>query len=93
MQFKSNKWRDIKTGDCAEIYKSHLDQFCKLHLMVTGTVVIACYRETINFIITRFELKSNSFVKKNRTLVHRRCACPYDIAAMASADFEKALIQ
>jgi hypothetical protein len=30
--------------------------------MVTGAVVIACYRQTVNFIITRFELKANSFV-------------------------------
>ena len=74
------------------IATSHLNNFCKPDLMITRSVVIPGHREAFNFIITRVELKSDSFMEFNRTSIHRRRTRPHNCPAMPSADFKKALI-
>ena len=70
----------------------NLDRFDKPHLMITQPVVIPGYREAVNFIITRIELKSDSFMKFNRTFIHRGRTGPYNGSAMRSANFKKTLV-
>ena len=60
--------------------------------MVTGPIVIACYREPIDLIIAGFHPKSDLLVKSDRALVYRRSARPDNPAVLVAADFKKVFI-
>lgn len=56
--------------------------------MVTGPVVIARYRDSIDLVIAGFHPKSDLFVKNDRIFVYRRSARPDNRAVLAATEFK-----
>ena len=84
---------DVVLGHQAENSLTiHLDRFYEPYFMIPGAVVIPGDREAVYFIITWIELKSDAFMKFNRSFIDWRCSRPHHGSAMGPADFKKMLV-